>query len=75
MRKPKKNKKPADARIVTCVHCSTRHYAVEGGWVVNGLDEVLCYNQRRNCFDEMRYMRASASNQAVLENIPHKDEE
>ena len=62
MRKAKKSKtkKQMDTRTTACDHCDKRHYVMDGGWVVNGLGQVLCYSERRNCFDEVRKLREAA---------------
>ena len=54
----KKVSKTSPTRQTTCEHCGKKHYVMEGGWVVNGARQVLCYSNRRNCFDKVRYMRS-----------------
>lgn len=58
-KRPSKKKGP-DLRQTTCDHCGHIHYVMSGGWVVNGLGQTLCHSERRNCFDEMRKLRAEA---------------
>lgn len=64
-KKKKKEALQVDERTIQCGHCGATHRALDGGWVVNGLGMKLCQNYERDCFDEVRKLRASAAREPL----------
>ena len=50
----KKKKVKQKDRTVTCEHCGFVHPVLAGGWIVNGLNQILCNTEGRRCINDVR---------------------
>lgn len=60
MRKKRKSLKQwsqSSGRKISCDFCGKEHLVMEGTWVVNGNQHVLCFDSNGGCFDKVRGVR------------------
>ena len=53
----------SDGRKISCDFCGKEHKVMEGTWVVNGLQQVLCHDVNGGCFEKVRRLRAHDNGQ------------
>ena len=61
-------KKKFDSRQIACAVCNHKHYIKDGGWVMLGSKQPICYSlNRRECYGKMRVLWAAKAGQANKE--------
>jgi len=61
-------KKKFDSRQIACAVCGHKHYIKDGGWVILGSKQPICYSlNRRECYEKMRVLWTAKAGQASKE--------